>query len=66
MPMTKSDPDPAPSEKMREVLAIRADLISALANLERVLEANGVHVESAIITRRERRNLTRRQTSSKL
>jgi len=60
MPMTKSESG-QPSDKMKEVLAIRADLISALANLERVLEANGVYVESAIITRRERRNLTRRK-----
>jgi hypothetical protein len=44
-----------------EVIALRADLVGLIKQAERVLEAEGMTVESVIVTRRERRNLTRRR-----
>lgn len=42
-------------------LALRSELISAIIQIERELESTGVPVKTAIVTRRERRSLTRRR-----
>ena len=44
-----------------DYLALRSQLISAIRELERVMESSGTPVESVIVTRRERSNLTRRR-----
>lgn len=64
-----TEPDPtrnASAEKddrlIAEVIALRADLVGLIKQAERVLEAEGMAVESVIVTRRQRRShLTRRK-----
>ena len=61
--MTAPEPTPNASADPRllaEVIALRADLVSVIKQAERLLEAGGVSVESVVVTRRERRHLTRR------
>jgi hypothetical protein len=58
--MTKPEPASENENLIAEVVAIRADLISLLMRSERLLAVNGVRVESAIVTRQERRVLTRK------
>ena len=55
-----TDPDPQPNGDTQRLTGIHADLISALVQIERVMEARGILVESAVVTRRERRHLTRK------
>ena len=57
--MSKSKP--VYDDKVAELMALRADLIGAVAQLERVLESKGIIVESAVVTHRKRHNLTRGQ-----
>ena len=42
-----------------ELLDLRADLIRLTVRLERVLEAQGYPIRTAVVTRQERRYLTR-------
>ena len=62
-----TDPDPtystADSDDTAATwrLALRSELISAIIQIERELESTGVPVKTAIVTRRERRHLTRRR-----
>lgn len=58
-----SEPKPeyrANEQAIDTLLAARADLISAILEIERLAEAQGKTVESVIITRQSRRNLTKR------
>ena len=62
--MTEPDPTYHPNGEQLgqsddEILALRSDLIRTVKALERVLEARRVPFERAVITRRERRDLTR-------
>ena len=63
--MTEPDPTYHPNGEQLgqsddEILSVRSDLIRAVKALERVLEARRVPFERAVITRQERRDLTRR------
>ena len=63
--MTDPDPQPQPNtgqatDDDKRLLGIHADLISALVQIERVMEAKDILKESAVVTRRERRQLTKR------
>lgn len=54
---TSSTDEPATNDArlIAEVIALRADLVGLIKQAERVLEAEGMAVESVIVTRRERR-----------
>lgn len=54
--MTKPEPE---QQAIDRLLAARADLISAILEIERLAEAQGRPVQSVIIARRERRHLTK-------
>jgi hypothetical protein len=57
---TNSDePETSRARLIAEVIALRADLAGVIKQAERVLDAEGVTVESVIVTRRERRSLTK-------
>lgn len=64
--MTKPEPTystngDADARLIADVIALRSDMAGVIKQAERLLEAYGVSVESVIVTRRERRNLTRRR-----
>ena len=65
--MTEPDPtnstsDDADARLIAEVIALRCDLIRVIKQAERVLEVEGIKLESAIVTRRERRYNRRQET----
>ena len=64
--MAMTTNDPVPDDKTQELIGLHSDLVSAAARLQRVLESRGVYLKTRVVTSRERRNLTRRQTKSKL
>ena len=64
-----TEPDPtystsgdADARLIAEVIALRADMIRVIKQAERVLEVEGIKLESAIVTRRERRYNRRQET----
>ena len=58
MAMRKADP--GPTQQNVDWWSVRAELIGAIKEVERIIEASGQPIESAIVTRQERRSLTRR------
>ena len=67
--MTEPDPtyttDQDDDRLTAEILAIRQQAIGMAVTSERLLEALGRPVKSAIVTRRERRNSVRRERRKK-
>ena len=59
---THSTNGDADARLIAEVIALRADMIRVIKQAERVLEVEGIKLESAIVTRRERRYNRRQET----
>ncbi len=61
-----ADSQPEPDTNVSQLIALRSDLISTVREIERVLEAHGIDFETAVITRRQRRTLTRTDRTRRL
>lgn len=55
-----SESNSNPKNQIDSLLALRAELINTIIQVEQVLESSGRPVQSAVITRKERRSLTQR------